>query len=681
MKTTRLLFFFLTLFGFASWLQAATLQLMPEAGTTPATGYLQRLDDPGGMLTPTQALQAGDWQSLPSSLNAGFTSVHIWLRVQVRAPGEGKQNWALRLSNAVLDDVRLYQRDAQGNWQEQRSGEDLPREQWPVDYRSPVLPLTLQGGKSEVLLLRLHTKNALSVGLEFSTRQQFSESTRREFLGYGLYFGVYLMLIGFHSVFWRLTQAPESGWYLLYVGCCVWIEALTVGLPQQLLSIPVGLSDPLLGAALALGLPIGVVFASRQLALAQVYQRFAALLICLTWLVGVVAAIFVLFGYYRDAVPVVLAFSLVMIPIFLCLAIWLLLRGHRPARFYLLAFGIYYAGVSIAFLRNFGVLPATFWTDNAVALGTLLHMGIMSCRIISHYNQLKRDKVHAQRQATELIQQQNAYLEAQVLARTCELNEELRCRELLEQELRVALLREQDIREQQSDFVAMVSHEFRTPLAIINTLAQQLARHLDAPAEKNLRRCQNIREAGTRLLVLVDDYLTHDHMADAQPTTRFVACDLAALLKGLLTDWSPGRIAFDYRLAAGNYWCDAGLLHVAVRNLLANANRHAPAQSSLRLVVWEEEGRICLTVSHPGPLIPEDERVRLFNKYYRGAQAQTSVGAGLGLYMVQRIAELHAGEIALIGYGGEADICFRLSLCLSRALAKEEARSAALAAL
>ncbi|WP_083691062.1 histidine kinase dimerization/phospho-acceptor domain-containing protein [Aquipseudomonas alcaligenes] len=117
------------------------------------------------------------------------------------------------------------------------------------------------------------------------------------------------------------------------------------------------------------------------------------------------------------------------------------------------------------------------------------------------------------------------------------LHEELRRRETLEQELRVSLNQEQRMREEQGDFVAMVSHEFRTPLAIIATSAQQLGRQLDAPAEKSLRRCQNIRDAVGRLLGLVDDYLTHDRMAVSRPAARFATC-VAAGAAGRLPRWA-----------------------------------------------------------------------------------------------------------------------------------------------
>ncbi|SIQ92816.1 Signal transduction histidine kinase [Aquipseudomonas alcaligenes] len=668
MKTIQhiLLFWLLGLPGFV---QAAVLQLQAGSGAIPVSGYLQRLDDPHAALTAQQALQAEGWQALPSSLSAGYTSAYVWLRLEVRPTDAGEQRWMLRLSNALLDDVRVYQRDADGRWQERRAGENLARELWPIDYRSAVFPLRLQGQQNEVVLLRLQTKNALSVSLDFMEATEFGQAGRREYIAYGLYFGIYLMLFGFHVIFWRMTQAPESGWYLLYVGCCVWIEGLTIGLPQQLFGIPVRLSDPLLGVAMALSLPIGTVFACRQLALSQVYKRFSNSLTALTWLLGGLAALAVLFGFFRQAVPLVLSTSLATIPLMLSTALWLLWRGHRPARFYLLAFGIFYAGVLVAFLRNFGVVPANFWTDHAVAIGTLLHMSAMSLRIISHYNRLKRDKQLAQAQNTALIQQQNAHLESQVALRTRELNEELQRREQLELELRATLAREQRVREEQSDFVAMVSHEFRTPLAIISTSAQQLSRHLDAAPEKSLRRCQNIRDAGARLLALVDDYLTYDRMADAQPASRFAACDLSVLLAGLQSGYPSERISFDNRLDTGSYWCDAGLLHVAVRNLLANADRHAPQGAVIELLASEQDGVVDLQVRHPGALIAEDERDRLFHKYYRGRQAQTSPGAGLGLFMVRRIAELHGGEVTLLSFGGDEAICFLLRLRLAQVAA------------
>lgn len=648
--------------------RADTLVLTPGERPLATKGWLDRLNDPAGILTPEQAAAADGWRRLPSSLSAGYTKDVIWLRLAMTAPTDLSFGWVLRLSNALLDDVRLYQRDGEGNWLELRAGENVDRDDWPMDYRSAVFPLRLEPGASSVVLLRLETKNAMSVMVDVAPRLVFGEVSRHEFLFFGLYFGIYLMLITFHTVFWRMTQAPESGWYLAYVSCCVLIESLTVGLPQEFLGLPVAFSDSLLGVAMALSTPLGITFAGRQLGLHEVYPTLLRRLVLGGWVIGGSAALLVLSGHYRDALPIVQITALALIPMFILLALWLLGRGHRPARFYLLAFGIYYAGVIVAFLRNLGYLPANPWTDNAATFGTMIHMGLMSLRIISHYNSLKRDKERAQNLAQALTQQQNAHLESLVAVRTQRMSEEIGRRTQLEQELRLALEQEQRIRAEQSDFVAMVSHEFRTPLAIISTSAQQLARHLEAPRDKSLQRCQNIRDAGSRMLAMVDNYLTHDRMAEVQPNARFTSCDLEVLWGGLVAEFPSERLAFDYRLPASAHLCDAGLLYVAVRNLLANAQRHAAPGSVISLRVEEAGESVLLSIRHPGASIPEEERERLFHKYYRGSQAQSSVGAGLGLYMVRRIAQLHGGDVKLVAFGGEEDICFHLTLRLAAAV-------------
>lgn len=642
--------------------------LLLEGGALPieAKGYVERLDDPDGTLSPEEVLLAPRWQALPGALNAGFTDATIWLRLSVRVPEPAGQTWALRLDNALLDDVRLYQRDSDGRWSEQRAGENLARPLWPVDYRSAVFPLRFAEPGDRTLLLRLQSKNAMAVGLDLEPGQQFSNHSRREFFAYGLYFGFYLLLIGFHTVFWRMTRAPESGWYLLYVNCCVGIEVLSLGLPQQLLDLPVSISDPLLGVTLALAIPIGMIFAGRQLGLPQVYPRLHGRLALLCWGIAGVAALAVLNGHYGEGARLSQGSALVLIPFFLGLAFLLLLRGHRPARYYLFAFGVFYAGAVISFMRNLGYVPSNVWTNLVSPIGSMLHMGLMSLRIISHYNTLKRESAQVQARAAEQALRHGEHLEAQVRLRTRELRNEISRRERLEQDLRAALVKEKHVLEEQRDFVAMVSHEFRTPLAIISTSAQQMARNLGASTEKSLQRCQNIRDASTRLMALVDDYLNHDRMTGPNPTLRLAPCDLAALLEDLQADFAPGRIHVDCRLAAGLYQCDAGLLHVAVRNLLANADRHAPPGSAVLVQVYAAaDGSVCLEVRNGGEPIPEDERERLFLKYYRGRQSQLSPGAGLGLYLVRRIAELHGGDVSLLSAGEEGQIHIRLRLVIT----------------
>lgn len=624
-----------------------------------AGGHLERLDDPQGVLDAETANASSGWRPLPSSLSAGFVHDVIWLRLVVQAGDASPPHWMLVLSNPLLDEVTFY--DLDGSPRVLQGGEAIGRERWRVDYRSPVFPLALTPDQPRVVLLRLKSKNAMSVSVRLMPQAQFSRSSRMEYLGYGLYFGIYLALILFHAVFWRMTHAPESGWYLAYVSFCVWIESLTLGLPQHVLNLPMWLSDPLLGCALGLGMPVGLIFAQRQLDLRR-YPRLRRTVTALSVAIGVSSSLLVLAGHYQLGAPLNQVAVLLSIPLFIGLAVWLMVQGHRPARSFLLLFGIYYLGIGVSFLRNLGYVPATFFTDNAVAIGALLHMGLMSMRIIQHYRRLKVEKRRAQSAFKQLMHDHNAKLESQISVRTRELREEIRRRTWLEEELRESLRHEKQMREQQRDFVAMVSHEFRTPLAIIGTSAQQIARNLDAAPERNEQRCRNIREASNRLMTLVDDYLNHDRMAESTMELRRASHDLHELLASSLADFPPGRLQVDYRARPRLLDVDLGLLRVALRNLLANADRHAPMETPVRVQVDEVADGLEVRVFNGGPAIPADQAPLLFQKYFRGTQAQHAPGAGLGLYLVKRIAELHGGSLVLESRGDDGPICFRLHL-------------------
>jgi signal transduction histidine kinase len=317
-----------------------------------------------------------------------------------------------------------------------------------------------------------------------------------------------------------------------------------------------------------------------------------------------------------------------------------------------------------------GLVPSSVWTNNAAAIGTCLHMLLMSLRLNQRYGLMRREKEQAQRRLVDMVARQNERLDQAVRSRTAELQQEISQRERLEQELRAALETERQAKQSQLDFVAMVSHEFRTPLAIINTTAQQIARNLDAAREKTLARCANLRSAAQRMAALVDEYLSADRMDTGNAPFQPHDCtedELRRLLEGLVADWPEGRVRSQLGGLPPRLCCDLGLLRVALRNLLANADRHTPAGLSVELSAQAHatgQG-LSFRISNPGPEIPADEVPRLFEKYFRGRAAQQQPGAGLGLYLVRQIAELHGGRARLTSAGQDGAIVFALDIAVS----------------
>lgn len=638
--------------------------LLPASGQpVSASGHLQMLRDATGRLGPDAALAAPGWRTLPGAVSAGYTQDAVWLRLDVARAAAAPDEWVLRFSNAVLDDVRLYRWDAAGHWILQEAGADVARSNWPIDARQVVFPLRLQADTPQRWLVRLHSKKAMSTELTLLPSETFDDVSRREYLYYGLQFGTYLLLILFHIFFWRMTREAHSGWYLLYVLTNATTEALTIAIPQQIFNMPNWLSDPMLGVSMAMSIAVGARFSTLQLELPALSPRFSRVVVGLTAAAALCGALLVLHGDYAAGVLVVQMTALPLIVLFIALASWLALRGHRPAHAFLFIFGIFYAGVVISFLRNMAIVPPNFWTNHAATLGAFVHMMLMSLRLNRRYAELRRAKDRAQAEAVSAVRALNERLEEQVALRTVALRQEIGRRAALEGELRAALEVETRTREEQQDFVAMVSHEFHTPLAIINTTAQQIARNADAPREKTLQRCQNLREASGRMTALVDEYLSADRMETSAATFRPLPCDLPALLTAVLAEWPPGRIEASVQALPASAVVDASLLRVALRNLLSNADRHAPQALAIRVQAGTlEDGHVQIAVSNDGEPLPADEIPRLFQKYFRGRIAQHKPGAGLGLYLVQRIAALHGGQVTLASAGNDGTISFVLRL-------------------
>jgi len=644
---------------------AAALHLGSRARVYDTAGHLERLTDPGGALDADQANAAPGWSAMPGSLSAGFTSDAVWLRLTLDIGQAGPDGWMLRLSNALLDDVRVYTQE-QGGWRLLgRGGGDVPRAEWPVDYRSPAFRFTPRTAGPHVLLLRLRSKHALATRLDVMPRQTFENLARREGMLFGAYAGFYLLLICLHAVFWRVTRAPMSGLFFVYIGLCIFNEVMSLGPIQQLAGLPVAASDLLVGLGIACALPIATAMTMRQLELGRLYPRLArgVLLICAA--AALVCSLLILSGRFALGMQPIQLLALGVMLAMAAAALYLMWRGWRPARRFLLIFGVFYAGVTVGFLRNLGVVPINGFTQHATMLGTMVHMLLLSQMIIGRHERLRRARESRQANlAAELAQQHNQRLEREVAQRTADLLDEIRRREAAEEDLRRALELERKVLAEQRDFVAMVSHEFRTPLAIIGTSAQQLGRNLDAPAEKSQARCRNIREASLRLLSLVDQYLTDDRIREPRAELYDEICDVRVMLAELGLSWPEGRFRYVFDMPDASVRCDAGLLRVALRNLLANADRHAPDGGAVDVAVRHDQHSLRIEVSNPGACIPEMERERLFLKYYRGQNARAKPGAGLGLYLVSRIAARLGGSVVLAQAGGDEPVTFRLSLPL-----------------
>ena len=462
-----------------------------------------------------------------------------------------------------------------------------------------------------------------------------------------MFFGVFLTLLVFHLFFWRWTGESVSGWYVLYTASNGLIVLLAEGYFQEYSQWSGKVTDLMLAILICSLLWSTTIFAVIQIDLKSVLPRTGRILVTSSALLSALFIALTLGVSYQAGVWPAQIVSLFWGMLLLALPLWLWWCGHAPARFFSIAFCVYLAGTFVRLARSMGWVDPGILADYSYQIGSLIHMLMMNLAITGRYNTMKRQMLSAQVAVSKS-------LEGQVKQRTALLATELDRRAKLEIDLRQALAVERQARQQQRDFVAMVSHEFRTPLAIINTSVHHVAQSLEASQARALERCGNIKDSVTRMTDLMDDYLSLDRMEDESHLLHLGACDIAEVVSGVLAQWPPELIELHKTELPATLLCDWKLVQVAVHNLVANGLRHSPADAPLQIALsGQEGGSVRIEVRDAGGGIPSDEIGRIFEKYFRGRGAMGKPGAGLGLYIVQHIAQLHGGNVSVHSEPGQ----------------------------
>jgi two-component system, OmpR family, sensor kinase len=214
------------------------------------------------------------------------------------------------------------------------------------------------------------------------------------------------------------------------------------------------------------------------------------------------------------------------------------------------------------------------------------------------------------------------------------------------------LAAERHLTQVQRNFVSMASHEFRTPLTIIDGHARRLVKQSGRmTAEEIGLRAGKIRAAVLRMTHLIDNLLTSSRLVESGAGLYFhpEIIDLREILREvcqLHREVSPGRnIVEEIGDHVMSIVGDPKLLSQVFDNLLSNAVKYSPGGGRVRVMTGAEADAISVTVEDNGIGIPAPDLTRLFERYYRGSNVSGIVGTGVGLNLVKMVVDLHGGTI------------------------------------
>ncbi len=216
----------------------------------------------------------------------------------------------------------------------------------------------------------------------------------------------------------------------------------------------------------------------------------------------------------------------------------------------------------------------------------------------------------------------------------------------------------------QDRFVAMASHEFKTPLTSITSYTEALLAHAHDPHfDRGPQFLGVIRDEAARLLRMVNRILDFSRMEYGSRLLARREVNLAELAdetrRTLQATADAKGLTVDLAAPAGLMQAevDDDLVRQVLVNLLGNAVKFTPRGGAIAVTVTEEPAHVAVSVSDSGPGIPPDEICRIFRAFYRAdATGGDQPGTGLGLSIVRHIVNLHGGYVDVRSEAGEGSV-------------------------
>jgi phosphoserine phosphatase RsbU/P len=234
-------------------------------------------------------------------------------------------------------------------------------------------------------------------------------------------------------------------------------------------------------------------------------------------------------------------------------------------------------------------------------------------------------------------------------------------------ELRKGLAIERETAELREQFIAVLGHDLRNPLAAISAGARILQRSGTLQDDKELRVLDMMNTTVTRMSGLIDNILdfARGRLGDGITLSRDANRPLQPVLEQVVDELrtaSPDRSIETSFAITEPVNCDRSRVGQLVSNLIGNALTHGAAYQAVRVGAKTEDGVFELWVANAGEPIPAIAMGKLFEPFFRGDIRSSRQGLGLGLHIASQIAQAHGGRIDVTSTPDETRFVFRMPL-------------------
>lgn len=677
----------------------------------------------------------------------GFTSSVYWIRFAVINPLDKEVPWFLEIAHPLLDDIALYIPQPDGQYRLKRTGDHLPFDIREVNYRNFLFRLQESPGGPHTYYIRFETEGVMNLPLKMWSPVPLAEKMAQEQTLLGIYYGAILVMLVYNLFIFASVRDKSYLYYVLFNTS--WLLALFIfnGLAfQYLWPHKPSWANISLPFFFCLAYLWGLQFSRSFLDTPHNTPVFDKILRVLLFMagVGVLSSPFIKYSLsIRLANLLAASAILVWIAGFICL-----MRGYRPAYYYVIAWSALLFGVSVFAMKNFGVLPYNFLTSWGLQIGSALEVVLLSLGLADRINTLRKELTAQQRFLEEVLNQIPAGIiiaeapsgrfilsnnqmkhilshpllpfsnireycenkgfhadgrsytpEEWPIARSIQRGEEVMGEEIdfLRSDNTLGTLRissapirnrdgqiiagvmtfyditerkrlENELREQakalieadrrKDEFLTMLAHELRNPLASISNTLELIRQHSEDPGY--LSRALDILVRQTQSLTrLVDDLLDISRITRGKITLRKELLELSTIISRAV---ETARFSVESRehhllisLPEEPLWliADPVRMEQILVNLLNNAAKYTDPGGRIWLTAVQEGKEIVLRVRDTGIGIPVELLPRIFDLYVQVDRSldRSEGGLGIGLTLVQYLVQLHGGSVVAYSEG------------------------------
>lgn len=223
------------------------------------------------------------------------------------------------------------------------------------------------------------------------------------------------------------------------------------------------------------------------------------------------------------------------------------------------------------------------------------------------------------------------------------------------------------IDQQRKEFLNNVSHELKTPIALVQGYAEGLKENISDDPESREFYCDVIMDEASKMNKLVRNLLTLNHLEEGRDEVAMEHFDIVSLIRGVLQSMDiiiqqkEARVCFEVEDPV-YVWADEFKIEEVVTNYISNALNHLEGDKEIEICVIPEEDRVRISVFNTGMPIPEADIPNLWKKFYKVDKARTREygGSGIGLSIVKAIMESHHQKYGVCNYDNGVEFWFTL---------------------